>query len=169
MARKRRTKIPAPVSRQIKVEAGHQCGVWRCQQTAYLHQHHIDGNPANHDAENIILLCRQHHALADDGEISRLELIEYKNKLKQMLTPQIEPESGAIPEVKHVDLNYPADSGLQARYEQDGYKLRWSSDSKLARRLDLDGWQYAYQKIPNGKCFILKDPMGELTLIAKKN
>jgi hypothetical protein len=42
--------------------------------------------------------------------------------------------------VRWVDLNYPRDSGLQAALERDGYVVRWSNDSRLARRLDIEGW-----------------------------
>lgn len=83
MTKKNRTAVPAAVSRVTKVEAAHQCAVWRCRQVSHLEQHHIDGNPSNHDPDNLILLCRQHHAMADRGEITKLELVEYKRRLQQ--------------------------------------------------------------------------------------
>lgn len=165
---KKRTHIPNKVSRQIKVEAGHQCAVWRCKRTSHLDRHHIDGNPSNHDQNNLILLCKHHHALADSGEITRLELKEYKAKLEEMLIPRIRQHPDEKPQIKQLDLNYPADSGLQAKYNKEGYELRWSSEDKLARRIDLDGWEYAYQEFSDGKKSILKGPKGELSLIVKK-
>ncbi len=166
--KKQRTHIPNEVSRQIKVEAGHQCGIWRCQITSHLERHHIDENPSNNDPDNLILLCRQHHAMATAGEITKLEQKEYKRKLKEMLIPRIKLYPDEKPILKQVDLNYPFDSGLQTKYEREEYELRWSSEDKLARRIDLDGWEYAFQDLPDGKRAILKGPNGELTLIAKK-
>lgn len=74
-------------------------------------------------------------------------------------------------EIKYVDFNYPADSGLKAQYESDGYKIRWCRADNLSRCLDIEGWQYAFQHLEDGMSYILKikEPNNELTLIAKKD
>lgn len=73
--------------------------------------------------------------------------------------------------VKFVDLNYPRDSGLQARLEGDRYEVRWSTDDRLARRLDLEGWTLAAEQDANGNEVVLKlrgEPSNQ-TLIKKKD
>lgn len=90
--KKKRTARPAAASRATKVEAAHQCAIWRCRETSHLEQHHIDGNPTNHAPDNLILLCRQHHVMADRNEISRQELIEYKAKLQHAALLTEKPE-----------------------------------------------------------------------------
>jgi predicted nucleotide-binding protein len=74
------------------------------------------------------------------------------------------------PIVKFVDLNYPHDSGMQARLEADGYKIRWSGDSSLARRLDIEGWSLAAIADEHGREMILKmkDRPEDQTLIKRK-
>ena len=47
MTKKKRTAIPADASRLTKVEAGHQCAIWRCGEILNLERHHIDFNPSN--------------------------------------------------------------------------------------------------------------------------
>lgn len=73
--------------------------------------------------------------------------------------------------VKWVDLNYPHDSGLQAILETDGYVVRWSSDSRLARRLDIEGWSLVTQEVEEGRSVVFKvrDRPEDQTLIKKKN
>ncbi|OGP82476.1 MAG: hypothetical protein A2Z08_03515 [Deltaproteobacteria bacterium RBG_16_54_11] len=72
--------------------------------------------------------------------------------------------------VKRVDLNYPRDSGLQAELESKGYKVRWCSDDKLARRLDINGWSLVTQSTQSGRKTVLKlkDGPYDQTLIMKK-
>ena len=72
--------------------------------------------------------------------------------------------------VKWVDLNYPHDSGLQASLEAEGYVVRWSSDSRLARRLDIEGWSLATQEADGQRVVLkLRDHPENQTLIKKKN
>ena len=73
------------------------------------------------------------------------------------------------PDVKWVDLNYPADCGLQRQLEQLGYTVRWSREDKLARRLDLEGWEKVVTE-EAGQRFVLKvhSPDSSLVLIKRK-
>lgn len=72
--------------------------------------------------------------------------------------------------VKWVDLNYPHDSGLQALLEAEGYIIRWSTDGRLARRLDIEGWSLVTEEV-GGQSVVLKvrDRPEDQTLIKKKN
>lgn len=62
---KNRTKIPAKTAAQIEVASDRTCCVCRDPNKAY-HLHHIDGDPTNHNPNNIVLLCLQHH---HEGEL----------------------------------------------------------------------------------------------------
>lgn len=42
---------------------------------------------------------------------------------------------------KWVDFRYPADSGLQGDLEARGYRVAWCLESRLARKIDLEGWE----------------------------
>jgi len=72
--------------------------------------------------------------------------------------------------VKWVDLNYPHDSGFQAALEGEGFRVRWSLDSKLARRLDIEGWSLATQD-EGGNSVVLKvkDYPEDQTLLKKRD
>lgn len=74
------------------------------------------------------------------------------------------------PSVKWVDIKYPHDSGLQAELENQGYKVRWCMDDKLARHLDIDGWSLAMQNTQSGHKTVLKlkDRPFNQTLIMKR-
>ncbi len=84
-------------------------------------------------------------------------------------TPQA-PVAAAASSVKWVDLSYPHDSRLQAALEADGYIVRWSTDSRLARRLDIEGWSLVTEEA-HGQRVVLKvrDRPEDQTLIKKKN
>ncbi len=68
---------------------------------------------------------------------------------------------------KIVDINYPSDSGLEEELKNVGYKIAWSAEKKLSRRIDLEGWEKVVREDQTGKKFILKCSDG-LTLIMKK-
>lgn len=72
--------------------------------------------------------------------------------------------------VKWVDLKYPHDSGLQASLEAGGYIIRWSTDSRLAQRLDIEGWSLVTQEVGGQSVvFKMRDRPEDQTLIKKKN
>jgi 5-methylcytosine-specific restriction endonuclease McrA len=78
-----RPAIPADLRRKVLVEAGHSCAVTKCGDHTYLEIHHIDHNRENNRLENLILLCRKHHAMAHDDVIDRKSLRLYKAKLHE--------------------------------------------------------------------------------------
>jgi 5-methylcytosine-specific restriction endonuclease McrA len=79
--------------RKLSAKLREECG-WRCQgcsyvfgkaNRAYLHTHHIDGNPGNIERQNLKVLCLECHAREPDH--SRLrnlpEYEEFKNWKKR--------------------------------------------------------------------------------------
>ena len=70
---------------------------------------------------------------------------------------------------KWVDFRYPHDSGLQSQLENTGYKIAWCLDTRLSRKVDLEGWEIVTE--PNEKGlptrFRLKDNPTDQTLIKK--
>ncbi len=87
--KKRRKAVPKQIEARLKVEAGHKCTIWSCPEKYPLEKHHIDGNPANNDEDNIIYLCANHHKMADDGKISQYECHLYKKLLKDKLEGRV--------------------------------------------------------------------------------
>jgi predicted nucleotide-binding protein len=73
------------------------------------------------------------------------------------------------PSVKYVDINYPDDAGILGRFKAEGREIRWCSDEKLARALDLDGWQLVRLMGDDGRDFVLKlhDRPFEQTLVSR--
>ena len=78
---KARKKIPAAIQRVVKVEARHSCIV--CKVINALELHHIDGDRENNNSENIACICANCHTRAENGEITRLELKQYKEKAQE--------------------------------------------------------------------------------------
>jgi len=77
-----RPAMATQLRRDIKVEAGHVCGIARCGERIGLQIHHIDGNRENNSPENLIYLCTTHHTQAHNGDINRLEMQQYKRALQ---------------------------------------------------------------------------------------
>lgn len=71
-------------------------------------------------------------------------------------------------EEKIVDINYPSDSGIKEELSNAGYKIVWSTEKKLSRRIDLEGWEKVVWEDQTGKQFIIKCSDG-LTLLMKKH
>ncbi|MCC5863304.1 MAG: hypothetical protein JJT93_15490 [Gammaproteobacteria bacterium] len=69
--------------------------------------------------------------------------------IKPTLRPG-EPVPAPEPRISErlVDFRFPTDSGLQDRLEAQGYQVAWCSETKLARRLDLEGWELVI--VPDG-------------------
>lgn len=72
-----RPKIPADTKRKVLNEAGHQCAV---DGKRPVHIAHIEpfNKSREHNAENLIALCPNCHAYADEGKLSKKTLISYK-------------------------------------------------------------------------------------------
>jgi hypothetical protein len=69
---KDRVPVPIPLRRILFVGAGYRCSVAQCTAEAALEIHHIDENPTNHDAGNLLVLCANHQTQATNGQIDRL-------------------------------------------------------------------------------------------------
>lgn len=99
-----------------------------------------------------------------------------RNVTTYLLTEKDQGASGGLelseeePSVKLVDAHYPRDSGLQAELESQGYEVKWCSDIKLARHLDLEGWALVIQNTSKGKRVILitDNPPHKYTLIMRR-
>jgi hypothetical protein len=55
---KQRTHIPKEIKEKVLKEYNHRCAICGSDNP---HLHHIDENPSNNDAENLIPLCPNHH------------------------------------------------------------------------------------------------------------
>lgn len=82
----------------------------------------------------------------------------------------VRPQRSEVIE-KWVDLMYPSDSGLQQKLEAAGYRVAWCLDTKLSRKIDLDGWEVIVEPSEQGVLtkFRLKDRPADQTLIKKPN
>ena len=82
----------------------------------------------------------------------------------------VKPQLGEVIE-KWVDLKYPFDSGLQRRLEAAGYRVAWCLDTKLSRKIDLEGWEIVVESDAQGvrTKFRLKDYPADQTLIKRRN
>jgi len=95
-------------------------------------------------------------------------------RVSEMPTPASAPAPVPAPAPglveKWVDSNYPRDSGLQTTLEAAGYKIVWCLDTKLARRLDLEGWEVVVEPDAHGVVskFRSKDRPANQTLIKKR-
>jgi len=89
-------------------------------------------------------------------------------RVSEMPTPASAP--APAPVEKWVDSNYPRDSGLQTTLEAAGYKIVWCLDTKLALRVDLEGWEVVVESDAQGVVskFRLKDRPADQTLIKKR-
>ncbi len=89
-----RPSIPAEAQQEVRVEAGHRCGISLCTEIVYQ-IHHIDGNRENNDPRNLIPLCGGHHYRAHlpsgSMKITREELRAYKDRLARAANPSVQP------------------------------------------------------------------------------
>lgn len=77
-----RSHLPNPLRREVMLEAGFECAIPNCHEKMHLEVHHINGNREDNRKQNLIPLCRNHHAAAEAGHIDRLAL----QQIKQMLS-----------------------------------------------------------------------------------
>jgi hypothetical protein len=82
--------------------------------------------------------------------------------------PMADPRKFPVAE-KIVDMNYPRDSGLQAKLESAGFEVRWCMEDQLSRRVDIEGWSQATIE-ERGKVVSLKfrDRPFDQVLISKR-
>ena len=79
--KKRRTKPPRTVEKEIYQEAGSKCAFCPVTKVASLEVHHIDGNPTNNGRENLILVCANCHSEITRGVISEADVRLKKRQL----------------------------------------------------------------------------------------
>lgn len=79
-----RSPIPADIKRQVLIEAGHMCAIPTCQYPAVEIAHIVPyAEVRQHDADNLIALCPNHHDLYDrQKKIDRKSMEIYKQKLQ---------------------------------------------------------------------------------------
>lgn len=133
--------------------AGIQNGIWLCQNCAKL----IDSDPGAYSAERL-------REWKKDAEA------EAKHAIGKTATAQSRPKKDPISD-KWVDIRYPQDHGLQAELEAAGYRIGWVSNKREARLIDIEGWEHALVKEPDGRPVRLKIDEGQgryLVLLMKK-
>lgn len=86
-----RPAIPAELSRQVLVEAGHRCAIPTCRDSANIDLHHIVPweKCKEHNPDNLIALCPSCHRLAHDGTIDRKSLLKYKEICQKLSAPSV--------------------------------------------------------------------------------
>jgi hypothetical protein len=137
---------------------------------------------SNARTNHSIILGSDHiHHFTSDPERSRLGIPHgfltlnvqiFLQGIKGWVRPNARPGEPVKPHVdepvdKWVDLRYPHDSGLQQRLEAVGYRVAWCSDTKLSRKLDLEGWEVVTEPDAQGARtrFRVKGLPGDQTLI----
>ena len=73
---KKRIPIPKDVENDLLFKNDMSCCI--CQKSGGVIIHHIDGNPANNEIDNLAVLCQEHH-----------DTIHKKGGLTKNFTPQI--------------------------------------------------------------------------------
>jgi len=77
-----RPPIPADLRRRVLVEAGHRCAIHTCRHPDVDVHHIIPWEKCRkHEYDNLIALCPNCHRRANVGEIDRVSLRVYKNRL----------------------------------------------------------------------------------------
>lgn len=97
MEKKVRTKIPqlAKLKANLQKEIGSLCPFCESDDVGHFEIHHIDENPSNNDAGNLLLLCPTCHSKITKGDISAVEV--YKKKIYLISNPiSAKPISGKI-------------------------------------------------------------------------
>jgi ribosomal protein S8E len=70
--KKIRIAVPEKTKKLVYERANNNCQ--ECGKSGNGDIHHIDSNPSNNNISNLILLCKNHHADADKGVISKYAL-----------------------------------------------------------------------------------------------
>lgn len=80
MTKKTRTTIPQAnkVRAELQKEIGSTCPFCDSQDVGHFEIHHIDNDPSNNDALNLILLCPTCHSKITKGDIAPIEVKERK-------------------------------------------------------------------------------------------
>jgi hypothetical protein len=109
-----RPPIPAELRRRILVEAGHRCAIPTCRYIRVDIHHIVPWEKCKkHEYENLIALCPNCHARADDGEIDRKSLRLYKLNLRKAWDKFTEFEIDLLFELFRPSANLQVDQSAQ--------------------------------------------------------
>ena len=78
---KQRKAVPSLLSRKLYQEADNRCPFCGVADVAVLEIHHLDGNPANNEIGNLIVVCGNCHLKITRGEISPADIHTKKMEL----------------------------------------------------------------------------------------
>jgi len=115
----KRLKIPAKLEVKILLKNRHTCCICR-DPKAYQNIiiHHIDGNPANNQEENLAVLCLNHASMADAGlkkgilgsgkKLKPREVSGFKKlwEEKNMAETRVERKTSPLKESKQLEILY---------------------------------------------------------------
>jgi hypothetical protein len=76
-----RKKIPALTQKQVMSESNSRCAFCSESDVATIILHHIDGDPSNGAAENLIAVCASCHLKISRGIISHADVVTKKREL----------------------------------------------------------------------------------------
>lgn len=80
-----RKTIPVDVMRSVMIESGLKCAVPQCSgQWPTLQFHHIDENPSNNIASNLLLLCPTHHQMVTSRHLDRKTCRKLKDLVSEI-------------------------------------------------------------------------------------
>lgn len=83
--RKRRIKIPTRIRRELLLECGFKCSMTLCTERSNLEAHHINFKPSDNGKQNLIMFCRNHHAMANNKEIDKKACLLLKEMLRRSM------------------------------------------------------------------------------------
>lgn len=86
---KQRKSVSALTSKKLYQEADNRCPFCCVADVAVLEIHHIDGDPANNQIENLIVVCGNCHSKITRGEISPADV--HAKKLELFWTNRVSP------------------------------------------------------------------------------
>src|SRR5262245_26484079 len=96
MTAKERTSIPESVAADVLYRSDHTCCICRINRKVQIH--HLDENPANHDPDNLAVLCLNCH---DDTQLRggftrkllALEIVQYRESWYRLVKLKLEPNN----------------------------------------------------------------------------
>jgi len=94
MTPKKRLKLPKAVEKRIYQEAGSRCPFCAESEVTALEVHHVDENPSNNAAGNLLLVCSSCHSKITGGAISEADVRTKKRELEWSLRPSGPMQAG---------------------------------------------------------------------------
>jgi hypothetical protein len=77
----KRKHISPKIKSILQKEINSECPICKNQDVEHFHIHHIDENPKNNDAHNLLMLCPTCHSKITKGDISQSQVKTIKEKL----------------------------------------------------------------------------------------